>query len=515
MSFKFPVGIVDMTNEQFIGRENYFKILDDVLNNNNFNSISINGINKIGKTSLVKQAISRNKDKIDYCLVFKDISNDSSYEQFWFNAMSDLASFLKSNKYKDILLLSKINQDDFNNCHLFFSKEINFKKIDDNILKNKSEKLLRILPLIKSKFLIVIDEFDKAAKLFSDIHFSRFRTYIQEPSTYGLTFIFISRKHLSVIERNSFNGSTLSVVVQHYPLKGFSNEEMKIFFRILKENKINLSDNLVDDFNYFCGNHPRMLIIFGNSLLEKKNVNSLTEIYPDLSTDIRKFYEGIIKFTKDEYVYERVVKDKKTSVFSKLVQLYLGPKIDLTDSDISDLWNLGFIYDLNKITSSGEKYQTISKDFLNYLRNEARTMQGELWPNLMAFQSKLRTIIIQSFGGEVKYAHGLIENSKKNNNLIRESAIDEYVKRKKYLNDKENCFICILNFTELFKIINNENNWIKIYKGKFKQRLSKDDFSKLHFVRNDLAHDSKVLDNSQIEKIDQIIRRIESLINQK
>jgi hypothetical protein len=374
-----------------------------------------------------------------------------------------------------------------------------------------SEALLEIVARIKKKFLIVIDEFDKSSQIFQEVHFSRFRTYIQEPSRYATSLILISRKNLPTIELNAFNGSKLSFTLEHKSLHGFNKEELKVFVERLNNSEVKADEETLKLLYFICGNHPKMLTMFGQEMISSKG-KSLRTIYLSLSDDVHRFYDGIINFTKDEYKYKKNKTDKKNiSIFDKLVQLYIGPKIDLQKDDIKDLVSLGFIYELNEPLKKGEIYQTVSKDFIEYLELRAVSTQEQLWPELIQFQRLIRKIIVDKFDGDDKYPGNLIRINK-GKNLINPATLETYEQKKKYTGKKDNCLICRLSFTEYYNIITEKNNWEKLFSSKFKSKPNKEDFKTLHNVRNDLAHDAKVLDVVERAAVNSSIKKIKSTI---
>jgi hypothetical protein len=239
MDNPFIVG-AEVEGESFIGRRDQLKQFNDLLykNDSKSGSISLTGITRIGKSSLIRNAVKLNENK-NIITVKTVISKFSDFNEFWTDVLSlvrDELEFVEGNYFKEINALDAAIDAGTNDTY-------NFRRKVEKAFKLISKQL---------KLVIVIDEFDFAEYVFGSdsSNFQFFRELISS-ADYKMTFITISRRSLIHIETRSFGGSTLDGVFKKISLRGFSNEDLQEYFNKFDSLQKYVVDDILDvSLNY-------------------------------------------------------------------------------------------------------------------------------------------------------------------------------------------------------------------------------------------------------------------------
>jgi hypothetical protein len=507
MDNPFIVG-AEVEGESFIGRRDQLKQFNDLLykNDSKSGSISLTGITRIGKSSLIRNAVKLNENK-NIITVKTVISKFSDFNEFWTDVLSlvrDELEFVEGNYFKEINALDAAIDAGTNDTY-------NFRRKVEKAFKLISKQL---------KLVIVIDEFDFAEYVFGSdsSNFQFFRELISS-ADYKMTFITISRRSLIHIETRSFGGSTLDGVFKKISLRGFSNEDLQEYFNKFDSLQIKLSDDIKKKILYYGGRSPYLLSAIGQEIVYRQGADDFDSVLSACNQQFLDYFKRIVELLKDEDFY------------NKLLQIYIGPRYNIKQYDIDELVSRGYIsnkikgfYDTGEDNIDEFKYETISEYFVEYLMDISQPEVGEIWPVLSEAEKKLRSIIeielTGMFGGRwMEELERVNQEYKKNKRTFIDFDkvnINLAVNKKKYKERASDNILTTVGIMELRNILQH-------YWTRFAPYFNNDQFSKwsdrfylLHKARNPLAHNTaEFLTEEEIMETELYCREIISSISKK
>ena len=375
----FKVGPV-VDGESLIGYNDvYKKIRRDTLSNNG--NLSLVGLHRMGKTSLIKKLHSEAKktcaDIIPIFVNLQELVPDGNNSLF-----DSLLTYIADEVNARLLRLKDAEQ-----CSEFCYVYEKFKKAAYGGMNFRSafKNLFEELKPLNLRVLLSLDEFDAAENIFkTNADFELFR--ILADSDYAITLIFISRRRLYMIEHKNENNSTFHSTFPETPLTGFDNDDINLLLDILKQNyDISLEGDKLERVKYYAGCSPYIYSAFCHEMVEEKikgrNNFDPDEIYKKNITSIVTDYA--------EVLYQRL---KTDGHLSKILGILFGPSFNVTRSDLDLLAFLGY---LNVDCNDGDYYQALSGYFTDFLRNQ--NYLDDSWKNLIAVEKLMKSLLIEVF----------------------------------------------------------------------------------------------------------------------
>lgn len=507
MDNPFIVG-AEVEGESFIGRKDQLKLFNDLIykHDSKSGSISLTGITRIGKSSLIRNVIQLNNNK-NIITIKTVISKFSDFNEFWTYVLSlvrDELEFVEGNYFKEINALDAALDAVTNDTYNF---------------RRKLEKAFKLISK-KLKLIIVIDEFDFAENVFGSdsSNFQFFRELISS-ADYKMTFITISRRSLIHIETRSFGGSTLDGVFKKISLRGFSNQDLQEYFNKFESLQIKLTDDVKKKILYYAGRSPYLLSALGQEIAYRKGVEDFDSVLSACNQQFLDYFKRIVDLLKDEDFY------------NKLLQIYIGPRYNIKQYDIDELESRGYIsnkskdfFDSDENKRDEFKYETISEYFVEYLMDISQPEIGEIWPILSQAEKKLRSIIEteltdmfgQRWKDELERVNLEYKKNKKYFIDFEKVNINLAVNKKKYKERASDNILTVVGIMELGNILQH-------YWTRFAPYFNNDQYSKwatrfylLHKARNPLAHNTaEFLTEEEIMETEIYCREIISAIAKK
>ena len=347
--------------DAFIGRKKLAEQLCAMIfNNDSSRRVSIMGLPRIGKTSLVKNALNAGKVK-EHGYLFVDISLEGiiSSVDFW---------QLIVRKLERALARQGIRNTEFSEL----AESVYNCKTYGALLCASVKDIFELVTEMNKTVLLVIDEFDGARKLFAG-ESANFGLIRSVTSQYGFLIktVLISRRSIksivSAAESNLPADSTLyGVFSDRIAVKGFDDDDMSEYYDIFA----NPPDK--ETLRYYCGRHPFLLSLFGNAILND-GAKPIEEIFADLREVIIEYYDSIVSlFREDE-------------TLQKFFECVIGPRVTVTKYDVLGLASIG------AIEPAGNRYMAIAECFLEYARTLNITFKS--WETLETTQKALQSIV--------------------------------------------------------------------------------------------------------------------------
>ena len=518
-----------VTGKLFIGRKNEIEFFQknffDEAVQGNSRYYSLTGMNRIGKTSLIKELCTRFRTESHPSVYLVDTSLDGKHGFWQYWIFSILLPLIKQIKFGQI---SEEFREDINACCDYFQnrKTWNLLFSDDPIAdleaKDQLELLFQLLRYAEKQTIIIIDEFDKAGQVFGthEENFGWFRGLLQQEL--GISVMTLSRRSIYYIEYNNFGGSTLHGVFTKRSLFGFSNSEIDEYFRRIEAVCGSLSPTQKEAIWYYCGRSPQYLAIMGDAIVNAETPNQI-----DVARISAMFYDNF-----DAIIH--LLKEEK--LLTAMLQMFIGPKYNLKRSDIDKLVAMGYCMTKATLDAQFESkeyvdyfspedtgtFLTVSEYFVDYLSDVHQTELENIWPKLSHTERMLRKIIEIEY--KAMYADGWKEALK--SIVLRSGKTDFYTdslaKHETMYQaasaEKQqligNSILNVISISNLGYII--RANWDDRFKRYFcvSQRVFSDGIKVMYNARNPISHSNGyLLSDSEIADVEEICNEFISSIN--
>ena len=361
----FKTGEI-VIGDSFIGRNEYLDKFQKYFNNHSTQNISIVGMRRIGKTSLIYKATKYIPDTA--FSVYVDVANMSCYYDIWQNIFSQINKQIDNSNVQIKRHLRKVRKQltQFNTKDLEW---VDFDQFVTTVFKSFRECNLLIY--------IILDEFDRAEELFKETyHFERFRTLFSS-AEYCVNGIIISRRSLPTIEKKFNLSSTFAGIFNVTYCKGFNNDDMNIYYEFFTNNGFSISNDQKERILYYANNIPYLLSIIGNCIMEEfdnKSKINVDEIFKNKCPTINQHYRQLKNLLEKEGDLQRIL------------PFIVGPRIGVTNNDKDELECLGYL------NENDTGFLCISEFFTDYLKSQTEILNDN-WKNICEVDKLLKGLL--------------------------------------------------------------------------------------------------------------------------
>ena len=329
--------------DRFVGRHDEIKTIEDRIINNSLDNVSIVGLHKVGKTSLVLHTLISQRQILydkNIIVVYSQLSNFTNSKDFYIAVLNDI-----DEQMTDDIQLSRWS--DIRKTTLErISSETTISEIRELTMKL----FRKINKLLGFHCILVLDEFDSATKVFSrecnsdpliqeneivvkgETEFQILRE-LGSMSVYNVSLVTLSRRDLGKIEVNSTAPSLFSQIfgVQIH-LKMYSSEELSEYWARLRFAYPLLTLDYRNRAEYTVGGHPYLLDKYNDCCIRR-------EVFDKPNKDdlivIRKDADALFAS-----ILHRLDKDNLLKI---AVQIIRGPVYEEYEGAIDYLKLYGFI----------------------------------------------------------------------------------------------------------------------------------------------------------------------------
>ncbi len=333
--------------ERFSGRQKEIEAIQNRVLGNNYGNIAIMGLPRIGKTSLAWNALMLKKDEcsesgifISFIYVGKLTSPEDFFKQLMCQTI-DTIETLSNERYQQ--LLERLNS---------ILKEIKAIGTDKFEFNNLVYKFFRFIKRNGYRVTFILDEFDSVNNLFSIADFQTLRQLSSQPET-QICLITISRRTIQELEPQNGAISNFYGIFSDLRLGVFSKADLNDYWERVIRYGIEISDEYKNSVNYYVGGHPFLIDFYNYEFFNKikNNKGNLNkEIYLSIESEIKlnlyNNFDNILKLLKEEGLY------------TKAIQLVLGPVYDVSSTDEQKLLKYEFI----KQVDINLKYNILKRD---------------------------------------------------------------------------------------------------------------------------------------------------------
>ena len=391
-------------NERFIGREKEIKIIQNRVLNDSFGNIAIQGLPRIGKSSLAWNALMLEKEKLEeeknIFVIRLNMGTLTDSKVFFHKLIKELHKRIKKN--------ADLNFDDFKALY----EEL-------ETAKHESEKFDLIEEYFQEfrdtqyRVIYILDEFDAVRNKFSvgDFQFLRELSYNLDTE---ICLVTISRRTIKELEPMEGTLSNFYQTFNDLYLGMFSQNDLDEYWNRFFYDQLKLSDDDKKEITNFSGRHPFLLDLFNFNLFntELDDIRkSILETKKNIQLTILNNYKSIFDLLKEE------------GLDSKLLQVIVGPVFDITRSEVEKLERYDIIrkshnklFEVGNVELAG--FESFSVDFDQYLRLVIRDVPiWDLWSETeLMLRNIVRTWLVERYGEEWPKS---FRKLKKKENLIK------------------------------------------------------------------------------------------------
>ena len=415
-----------VTHDRFVGRTKEIDAIRNRVLGASYGNISIVGLPRIGKSSLVWNSIFLDKEKLlseNVILIWVSFGEYSNLQEVFDDVIFEINETLGGNELAFELkkLEEKINDG------------------DTNIEKRRY--LKRYFKLLKRKGLKIIlafDEFDNSGSILNlqDFQFLRELSYNVETKVCLVT---ISRKSIQELEPENGALSNFYQIFTDLRLKMFSNEDIDLYWLRVAKFGVSVSKEYQESINEYCGDHPYLLDVVNHEVF-----NNISQIDLNLDATFLQTIDNLRLKLFNEF--EAILKLMNyEGLGDKLMQMIVGPVYDINQRDVEKLLK----YDIVQNKNEFENYSSFSRFFIDYLILKSNSV--DVWPLWSQVEKGMRDLIKK----ELFESHGENWEEVFRNKFGKEITLPDGLKAKK---------IEVLDGTPtLLGLIGERNRSIKLF----------------------------------------------------
>ena len=358
-----------ITEERFVGREGELRtITSRIFGERNFGSIAVVGLPRIGKTSLVSEAIRRAEAlPIGRRLVVvrSNVGEPGSVGELFRTLIEELAEEMRCRGLENALVNGQVTD-------ALAAPVIDFVRV---------RAVFRALRRADIRPVWILDEFDAGRRLFEDTpqFFHWLRELCSNPQFKAAVVIVAKRRLQDVARLAGRESDYWSNVLMTLALKPLSDAEIEDFFSRLDANGVRLGEAERAEVLAVCAGHPYLLDAFGYHAwehVERGREVNVGWVEKECATLAREYFEQV-----STILSETAISDG--TMLSKAVQVLVGPQWDVAAQDVDALRELGVLL------SDGEGgLRGFSRSFEDHLRVVERGI--DLWPLWRETEQALR-----------------------------------------------------------------------------------------------------------------------------
>lgn len=385
-----------ITGDRFIGRAAELRTIDSrVFGASGFGSIAVVGLPRIGKTSLVLEAIHRSEPRateLGSVVVRADVGAFSSVDGLFRFLVEELIGVVRRRGLGNELIESRVER-------ALAASVIGF---------NEVRAVFRSLRQAGLRPICVLDEFDAGRRVFEDVPqcFHWLRELCSNPEFKAAVVLIAKRRLQDVARLAGYESDYWANVLMSLPLRPFSDGEVINFFSAFAGAGVPLQETERDEVLSLCGGHPFLLDAFRYHAWE--HVEQGRQIRVDW---IRATCERLVR----DYFQQVSTILGDGPMLSKAVQVLVGPQWDVTSDDVDALCDLGVV-----LQDENGALRGFSRTFEDYLRFVAHSI--DLWPLWRDTERVLRDVLERKLEGTfgADWPEGLIKARPKLKQLIED-----------------------------------------------------------------------------------------------
>lgn len=489
--FADNAGIV--TEERFVGRQQEINEVHTRVLGELYGNLAVVGLPRIGKSSLVWNALIPLKEKLlqeKHILAYISISSGDCAVNFFKGLALSILDEIEFEK--DLVDIYRRLESIYNDIRSYQNDRFEFL--------NQVKKFFKFCKRSNLRTTFILDEFDYSENIFSVADFQFLRELSTLPET-KICLVTISRRTIQELEPENGAISNFYGVFSELRLQLFSENDMKAYWQRVENLGLEVSEEYKKETFYFVGSHPYWLDMVNYHVFNgvKSGTNSSLELLSEIGGELKKVlwdnYDDIIALMDKE------------GLKNHFIQAVVGPVVNLTQMSIERLTKYGLVkpilarekystyfqtlIDAGLVNESDISYNSISIHLNDYLKQ--KETEFDIWALWNEAEHQVRNLINvhlkEKYGEDWRVAF-TAANPKKENDILRMEEMRAKNKRTfgnlasdnlvsyTYPLDMWNCFIST-DWTWFQRVLTGQ------------QATWREKFLLLGKVRNPIAHSNR------------------------
>lgn len=354
-----------VTGDLYIHRKRLeTELCNRTINYETYGSVNVVGMQRMGKSSLVYNAIIKNEEEYyekGIIVANCSMNNYANPESFFKGIVDAVYEVLEEHDDIDVKTERKYNK-------------VVEASLEEGCVKS-IQSFFKYLLKSGRRAICVIDEFDHSRKLFADFSegFNILRQLTYQPET-DVTFIFVSRRMVTELESTAGISNLANILGKPIYVKGYDGEELKKYYLRNEEYGIVISDDDKEKVMEITGAQPYWLDILMYHYVESAVENRTFEnLFNENCGVLYNEYERLMSLLDEQHLLD------------KLYQIVIGPACDYTKADVQKLYDYGIIGIEN------EQATLQSKKLLEYMRMKEGTF--DFYPLWNKTERRMRNLL--------------------------------------------------------------------------------------------------------------------------
>ena len=359
-----------VTGTRFVGRESELRaIASRIFGARGFGSIAVVGLPRIGKTSLVFEAIRLAEESSSVwrrtVVVRSNVGTATSVDSLFRFLIDDLADSVRERGLGEGLVDKRI-------AEAIAAPVVGFGMV---------RAVFRALRRADIRPVWVLDEFDAGRRVFEDSPqcFHWLRELCSNPEFKSAVVLVAKRRLQDVARLAGHESNYWANVLMTLPLKPLPDGDVQKFLLCLEEEGVALNHLERTQVLALCGGHPYLLDAFAYhawNLVDGGRRISVEWIEATFGRLLHDYFEQVSTVLDDG------------PMLSKAVQVFVGPQWDVTSADTDALCELGIA-----LRDEEGVLRSFSSTFEEYLRVVERGI--DIWPLWRETERVVREVLEQ------------------------------------------------------------------------------------------------------------------------
>ena len=454
-----------VTGTRFVGRENELRtIATRIFGAGGFGSIAVIGLPRIGKTSLVSEAIRRAEESSPILrrtvVVHSNVGAAESVDSLFRFLIDDLADSVRERGLGEDLLDKRI-------ADAIAAPVVGYGMV---------RAVFKTLRRAEIRPVWVLDEFDAGRRVFENSpHCFHWLREICSNPQFKAAVVLVAKRRLQDVARLAGQESDYwANVLMTLPLKPLPASDVLTFLSNLKDEGVALNDMEQKQVTALCGGHPYLLDAFAFdawNLVDGGGQINGEWIDKTCGRLLHDYLEQVSSVLADG------------PMLSKAVQVFVGPQWDITSADVDALCDLGIA-----LRDKEGMLRGFSPTFVEYLRIVERNVDfWQLWRETeCVLRETLEQLLRNKYGPD--WPEALCKDKSHLRTLVEECKERQVSEQNRFGPDVEASLLAYTYPKQLYELM--VTDWKKLGEpllGRDKTVWARE-FDLLSKVRTPLAH---------------------------
>lgn len=309
--------------DRFVGRTEKLNEIRQRVLGDDYSNLSITGLPRIGKSSLVWQ-----------CLMFN--------QEQWVNSNTIVVYYQLGSLRSSLAFFKKLVEKTNEKFVKFFNTDEKYSQYARPLIADiqNAQTVEDATDIVECyfnrlrrwgyKIIVILDEFDRAQDVFEVADFQELREISYDPET-KICLVTCSRKTLDEIEKKEPKLSNFAGIFSECKLQMFEESDVELYWERVKKD-FDVNDEHKTFVKYLVGNHPWLMDVVNDYFFMHKDDNLTKE----------DKINGV-KLPLMQGLDSMVSTLEKEDLLNAAIQLVIGPYFDVTQIQIKKLLDYGFI----------------------------------------------------------------------------------------------------------------------------------------------------------------------------